>query len=61
MKTADEIMKILVDEIETAERRWAYATDYAETERERERALDDVMALKLLYRKITGESFSKPA
>lgn len=68
MKTVEEIMAILVHEIEIAEARWDYVWDNEgmydnpdDCRREKDRALDEMTALKVLYRRITGERYVKPA
>lgn len=64
MKTAAEIINIIIDEIEISERRWdrafemeASGLDAINIEREKDRALDEMTILKVIYRKITGKGF----
>lgn len=52
-------MAILISQIEAAERRWDYVYSHDETERERNKALDEMIALKVLYRKITNVGYQK--
>lgn len=65
MKTANEIMEILTQEIEAQEKRWNYVFEHEEIfdepeeyEREKSRALDEMTALKILFRKITGKGYN---
>lgn len=57
MKTNEEIMETLHEEIKLARRAWDYVFTYDTPEREKERAMDRLTTLNVLYRKITGKSY----
>lgn len=66
MKNTKGIINIIIKEIETAEKKWNYAYEIDETgmtkkqiERIRDQAMDEMITLKTLYRKITGKGFNQ--
>lgn len=57
MKSASKIMAILMKEMELAEREWDYVFEHDTSDREKDRALDRLIALDVLYKKITREAY----